>query len=108
MAEEWEKTVLTDAIICQIIDKKIDMDEDCNYENDGVVIQTLNVHPIVKAQAKATWEVAYQAGEQAGIREGRQEVVKFVIAFIFPLLDSGSVPVCFKDKWNEKLKEWLE
>jgi len=39
-------------------------------------------------------------------QEGWREVMRFVVDEIFPLLDMASVPIGFKDRWNDKVKEW--
>lgn len=43
---------------------------------------------------------------EEGYRTGIREVVDFVVDEIFPLLDMASVSVNFKDRWNNKVKEW--
>lgn len=47
----------------------------------------------------------YKTVEEAR-QEGIREVVKFVDNQVFPMLNMASVPVYFKDKWNNKLEEW--
>lgn len=57
---------------------------------------------LVTFSPKGIAEVFFKAGKVAGVKK----VVAFVVEHIFPLVDLASVPVSFKDRWNEKLKEW--
>ncbi len=60
-----------------------------------------------KAENVTGWcKIIAQGQAEISFKAGIKEVVEFVNDEVFPMLNMASIPVSFKDRWNNKLKEW--